>query len=141
MPDTEIPAAVGELAAELGEPKPMRRGSVSERWMKCGQKECRCQDDPQARHGPYYTLTRSQAGKTRSRYLSAEQAAVARRQVEAGHQFRQHTEAYWQACERWADAQLEPEQAASPEAAKKGASKRASKRGSKRRSSPRSKRS
>lgn len=137
MANEEVPAAVGELATGLAETKPMRRGSVSERWMKCGQKGCRCQQDPQARHGPYYSLTRSVRGKTRSRYLSAEQAEVARQQVEAGQQFRQRVQAYWQACERWADGQLETSEAASQEAAKKGGSKRRSKP----RSSPRSKRS
>jgi hypothetical protein len=95
--------------------------------MKCGRKECRCQQDPQARHGPYYSLTRAEEGKTKSRYLTAEQAALARGQVEAGQQFRKHVEEYWQACEQWADAQLEAAQAASQEAApKKGASRRPS---------------
>ena len=66
MPREPIPTVVRKLAKELAEPTPMRRGSVSERFMKCGQKECRCQHDPQARHGPYFTLTRSEEGKTRS---------------------------------------------------------------------------
>lgn len=132
-----VPVEVRELGAELAEPRPMRRGSVSERSMKCGRRGCRCQDEPEARHGPYYSLTRAEGGKTQSRYLSAEQAALARRQVEAGQQFRRHVEAYWQACEQWADAELKAPEAASQEAAKKGASKRPSKP----RSSPRSKHS
>lgn len=137
MANEEVPVAVGQLAARLAESKPMRRGSVSERRMKCGQKGCRCQQDPQARHGPYYSLTRSEGGKTQSRYLSVEQAEVARQQVEAGQEFRQTVEAYWQACEQWADARLEAPEAASQEAAEKGGSKRPSRP----RSSPRSKRS
>jgi hypothetical protein len=135
MPETPAPAPVRQLAAELAKPRPMRRGSVSERSMKCGRMECRCQEDPQARHGPYYSLTRAKGGKTRSRYLTTEQAALARDQVEAGQEFRKQVEAYWQACEQWADAELEDTLAASQEAARKGASKRRSKR----RSSPRSK--
>ena len=137
MPREAVPAAVREFAIELAEPMPMRRGSVSERSMKCGRKECRCQHDPQARHGPYYSLTRAEGGKTRSRYLTAEQAVLARQQVEAGHEFRELVEAYWRACEQWGDAQLAAPEAASQEAAKKGASKGDSKR----RSSPRLKRS
>ena len=137
MPQRATPSAVGELASELAKPRPMRRGSLSERSMKCGKPECRCQQDPQARHGPYYSLTRAEGGTTRSRYLTAEQAAVARQQVEAGQEFRKQVEAYWQACEQWADGQLEAPEGASQEAAKK----RASKRHSKPRSSPRSKRS
>jgi len=130
-----IPAAVRELATRLAEPRPMRRGSLSERSMKCGQSGCRCQQDPQARHGPYFSLTRGEGGKTQSRYVGAAQAALAREQVEAGKQFRAHVEAYWRACERWADAQLDAPEAAAQAAAKKGASPTPSRR----RSSPRSK--
>ena len=71
---TEVPSSLRELAAVLSQPKPMRRGSVSERTMKCGKAGCPCQGDPKARHGPYYSLTRPMAGKTHSRYLSPEQA-------------------------------------------------------------------
>ena len=78
MSRERIPADVRKLAKELAQARPMRRGSVSERFMKCGQKECRCQHDQQARHGPYYSVTRVEGGKTRSRYLSAEQAVLVR---------------------------------------------------------------
>src|SRR6266853_1571420 len=54
---TEVPSSLRELAAVLSQPKPMRRGSVSERTMKCGKAGCPCQEDPKARHGPYYRLT------------------------------------------------------------------------------------
>ena len=133
----DVPASVRDLAARLAVPRPMRRGSLSERSMKCGQSGCRCQHDPQARHGPYFSLTRGEAGKTQSRYVGAAQAALARAQVEAGKQFRAHVEAYWRACEQWADAQLDAPAVAAQEAAKKGASPTPSRR----RPSPRSKRS
>jgi hypothetical protein len=102
--------------------------------MKCSKKGCPCSQDPEARHGPYHSLTRSVKGKTRSRYLDAGQAEQAARQIEAGQQFRQQVEAYWQACERWADALLEgAETAPGQEAEKRGSKKR-----SKRPSSPKS---
>lgn len=128
MAKINVPSDVREAAAALGEPKPMRRGSLTERYMKCGQKSCRCHDDAQARHGPYYSLTRAEGGRTQSRYVSAEQAGVVRQQVQAGQQFREQVEGYWQACERWADAQLEAAEATSQEGAKKGASKKPSTR-------------
>jgi Family of unknown function (DUF6788) len=129
--EPEIPSPVRELATVLSQPKPMRRGSVSERTMKCGKASCPCQQDPKARHGPYYSLTRPRAGKTQSRYLSPEQAELAREQIEQGHKFREQVEQYREACERWADAQLESSQVAT-EAAEKGGSKRTSKRKSSR---------
>src|SRR5256886_17496937 len=67
---TSLPPQVAELSAALSQPRPMRRGSVNERRMKCGQAHCACQRDPKARHGPYYTLTQATGGKTRSRYVA-----------------------------------------------------------------------
>jgi hypothetical protein len=119
--DPEIPSSVRKLAVVLSQPKAMRRGSVSERTMKCGKASCPCQGDPKARHGPYYSLTRPVAGKTQSRYLSSEQAELARRQLEEGHKFREQVEQYREACEQWADAQLECPRQPSPRRPKKGA--------------------
>jgi hypothetical protein len=108
----------------------MRRGSVNERRMKCGQANCACQRDPKARHGPYYTLTQAAGGKTRSRYVVAQQVPVLRRQIKAGREFRQRLEAYWEACEQWADAELEQTQAAEA-AEKKGSTQVSGKRSAK----------
>ena len=77
----------------------MRRGSVSERSIKCGKLGCACNKDPKARHGPYYSLTQAVAGKTRSRFLTAEQAAVAQQQIASGCKFREQLDTYWEACE------------------------------------------
>ena len=44
----------------------MRRGSINERRMQCGQPSCPCQLNPKARHGPDYTLTRGEAGCKRT---------------------------------------------------------------------------
>ena len=136
MPDPTIPAQVRSLVDQLVQPRPMRRGSVSERYVKCNKAGCPCADQADARHGPYYSVSRVVKGRTQSRWLDAEQAKVVRQQVDAGQEFRKHVESYWQACEQWADAQL-AEAASETEAAKKGGSKRRSRA----RSSPRSKRS
>jgi hypothetical protein len=102
----DVPERVRALAAQLAEPTPMRRGSFTERYVKCHKPGCRCAEDPAARHGPYASLTRGIGGQTQSRWLTAEQGEVARRQVAAGQRFRAAVEAYWSACEAWADAQL-----------------------------------
>src|SRR5437899_7214695 len=96
-----VPSRITQLAAAFSHPEPMRRGSLCERRMKCGQGACACQHDPKAAHGPYFLLTQKVEGKTRSRYVSPEQAPVVRRQIASGRQFRERVEAYWEACERW----------------------------------------
>jgi len=136
MSDThDVPPAVLYLARQLTDPKPMRRGTLSVQYLRCNKPGCACADRPGARHGPYFRVVRVVGGRTRSRHVSAAQADVLRTQVEAGQQFRKHVEAYWQACEQWADAQLEaPQVASDADAAKKGGSKRRLKPRSSRRS-------
>ena len=123
MPDSNAPPRVQELARQLCESKPMRRGSVSTRYVKCNKAGCACTERADARHGPYVSVVRVVAGKTQSRWVPSGQVATLRRQVEAGQQFRKQVEVYWEVCEQWADTELE---AASQKAAKKGASKKPS---------------
>jgi hypothetical protein len=105
---TAPPTAIrARLASQLGDPLPMRRGSLTERFVKCSRPGCPCAEDRTARHGPYVSLTRSVAGTTRTRLIRPEQADTVRRQIEIGRQFRDATELYWAACERLADAALE----------------------------------
>jgi hypothetical protein len=83
-----VPPQIRQLATELSEAKPMRRGSLSERTIRCGKSGCACAQDPKARHGPYYSLTHAVGGKTHSRFLTAEQSELVRQQIDAGRQFR-----------------------------------------------------
>ena len=106
MPDREAPAEVIDALTALAAPRPMRRGSVSVRRVRCSKPGCACATDADARHGPYVSLTRAVAGITRSRLLSPGQADLARAQVAEGRRFREGVEAYWRACERWADDEL-----------------------------------
>lgn len=129
----DVPPHVRQLVAELADAKPMRRGSLSERTIKCSKPGCACAKDSKARHGPYHSLTHAIGGKTRSRFLTAEQADLVRQQIDAGREFRGRVDALWEACETWADGQLE-DLAASAEDAEKGGFKRTSKTKSSRKS-------
>jgi Family of unknown function (DUF6788) len=115
-----VPVRIAQLTEAFSHPEPIRRGSLYERRMKCGQAACACQRNSKAAHGPYFTLTQKVDGKTHSRYIAPEQAPVVRRQIESGQQFRERVEAYWEACERWADEQLEAVLASAAEAEKGG---------------------
>jgi hypothetical protein len=101
---------------------------VSERFVKCSKAGCPCATDDKARHGPYFSWTRVVNGKTQSRLLTAEQAAVVKKQIEAGHRFRNNVEDYWRACEVWADQELTEPTEPTAEAVKKRGSPPRSKR-------------
>lgn len=117
------------------EPVPMRRGSVSERFVKCGKSACPCAQDPKARHGPYFSFTHAVKRRTQSRFLSPTEATLVRRQIEGGQPFRSQVDAYWKRCEQAADQELSSLRAAPPEAAQKGGFRRSSQRKSRPRSS------
>src|ERR1035437_8535677 len=118
-----VPPCVRQIATDLADAKPMRRGSLSERTIKCSKPGCACAHDPKARHGPYYSLTHAVGGKTRSRFLTEEQADLVREQIDAGRKFRGRVDALWEACEQWADSRLADSSVSSREA-KKGGSRR-----------------
>ena len=127
-----VPADVAAALAALGEPRPMRRGSLTTRRMQCGQRGCPCQRDAAARHGPYTEWSRVVGGRRQSRYLSPAQADRVRAQIAAGLGFRRSVERLWEAAERWADAER------SSDTAREAAEERGSGTNCRRRSQPRS---
>jgi hypothetical protein len=56
-------------------------GSLVERYTCCNNPNCHCAD-PNQRHGPYYQLSWKEAGKTVSRLLSGEEAALYREWID-----------------------------------------------------------
>ncbi|SRR6266540_3636875 len=76
------------IKARLSEVGFICEGSLAELYTSCGNPNCRCAD-PQQRHGPYWQLTWKEQGKTVTRRLPAEDAAIYqewidnRRQMEA----------------------------------------------------------
>ena len=64
--------AVKARIAEIGF---ICEGSLQELYTSCGNPNCRCAD-PEHRHGPYWQLTWKEQGKTVTRRLSAEDAAL-----------------------------------------------------------------
>jgi hypothetical protein len=49
-------------------------GTLIRRMKLCGKPACRCAQDPEARHGPYYEWGYMKAGKLRHRWIPAEKA-------------------------------------------------------------------
>jgi hypothetical protein len=63
-------------------------------------------------------------GKTRSRFVTAEEAETIRTQIAAGQEFRKAVEHYWEVCEKWADETLTEQNKSPSTEAQKGGSKR-----------------
>lgn len=66
------------LKAQLNSLDYILQGSVTQRWKQCGKPGCRCQQDPQSRHGPYYQWSWKERGTTKSIHLNPHQAQQCR---------------------------------------------------------------
>lgn len=65
-----------ELAAQIADIGYIASGTILSRHTKCGTKACRCHADPPRLHGPYWQLTKKQAGKTITRHLNNHEMAL-----------------------------------------------------------------
>ncbi len=80
-------------------------GTLLERMKVCGKPGCRCAQDPDARHGPYYEWGHMKGGKLVHRTVSAEQAAVLRRAIANYRQAKKLMQAWEDETERLIDAE------------------------------------
>jgi hypothetical protein len=55
---------------------------VQRQKLTCGQPQCACHRDPQARHGPYFYWTSKKEGKTISRKLTPEEGEILQEWIE-----------------------------------------------------------
>lgn len=125
-----------DLKVELARVGDLRRGSLIPRYRKCGKPNCRCAKKGDPGHGPSWSLTHREKGKTVTKVIPRSAVAQTREQIAECRRFRVLTRELVEVSERLCDLRLQSPAAASGEA-KKGASRRRSKP----RSSPRSKRS
>ena len=56
-------------------------GTLHTRTKVCGRPNCRCADDPGARHGPYHEWSRRREGRLVHRVITPEQAIVIARAI------------------------------------------------------------
>jgi len=104
MKITPIERQIEHLKRQLAALGPMHPGSLSEQYNVCGKPGCRCKDPqhPQ-KHGPYYQLSFTWRGKSRTRFVRAERLAGMRQKIANYKHFRELTD-------EWVDLVVEREQ-------------------------------
>jgi hypothetical protein len=65
-----------QLTEQVGALGFVSEGTLVHRYTTCGKPTCRCQTDPDHRHGPYWQWTRKVDGKTVTRRLSPAEATL-----------------------------------------------------------------
>jgi len=79
----------------------MRPGSLSTQFNVCGNPTCRCKDkDNPKKHGPYYQLSYTHKGRSKSEFVKKEDLAEVKKQIRNYQRFKQLTG-------KWVDLSLE----------------------------------
>ena len=84
-------------------------GTLVRRMMRCGKPNCRCAEDPTARHGPYYEWGHMKGGKLVHRMVSPEQAALLRLAIANYRKAKKLMRAWESETERLIDAEVSRE--------------------------------
>jgi hypothetical protein len=59
----------------------LRPGSLSEQYNVCGNPNCRCKEDPSKRHGPYYQISFTRKGRSRTKFVKRPHLSDVKKQL------------------------------------------------------------
>lgn len=74
-------ARIAQVRDRIQTIEPLCSGTLLRRTKACGKAQCRCAQDPAARHGPYYEWSRMKGGRLVHRMVSPAQAALLREAI------------------------------------------------------------
>jgi hypothetical protein len=88
---------IKEELSLLGDLQP---GSLSKQYNVCGKANCACKDDPPRKHGPYYQLSSTRKGKSRTKFIKKNQVAIVKNHLQNYKKLRTLVD-------RWIDLSIE----------------------------------
>jgi hypothetical protein len=72
---------IATLKAQLMALGDLRPGSLSEQYNVCGTAGCQCKAEPPRKHGPYYQVSFTWQGRSRSQFVRRDQVARVRQHL------------------------------------------------------------
>ena len=72
---------IATLKAQLMALGDLRPGSLSQQYNVCGTAGCQCKADPPRRHGPYYQVSFTWQGRSKSQFVRREHVATVRQHL------------------------------------------------------------
>src|SRR5215472_4343709 len=72
---------IERIKRDLSALGPLRPGTLSQQYSVCGTPGCRCAADPPIKHGPYYQLSYTWHGKSRTRFVRDSELAQVRQEL------------------------------------------------------------
>lgn len=91
---------IEKIKRELVQVGELRPGTLSEQYNVCGTPGCRCKASPPDRHGPYYQLSYTRKGKSRTRFVRRENLPAVKKLMTNYARFRS-------LIDRWVDLEID----------------------------------
>ncbi len=81
-PLQSLEAKIAQIKQEItGLGADLRPGLLTQQYNVCGKAGCRCKATPPQRHGPYYQLSFTRKGKSRTQFVKREDLPLLQQQV------------------------------------------------------------
>ena len=78
---TTLEKQIETTKLELSAIGDMRPGSLSAQYNVCGKAGCRCKATPPVKHGPYYQVSYTRKGKSKSKFVKREDLPEVRKRL------------------------------------------------------------
>ena len=88
MTEQSIKNRIQKIKQQIAELGDIRPGALSQQYNVCGNPTCRCKATPPVKHGPYYQISFTWKGKSRSQFVRDDDAEAASLQLENYRQLR-----------------------------------------------------
>jgi len=89
-----LDATIAKLKRELLRLGDLRPGTLSAQYNVCGKAGCACKADPPRKHGPYYQVSFTWQGRSRTHFVRREQLPTVRQQLQNYARLRALVEAW-----------------------------------------------
>jgi hypothetical protein len=106
-----LEARIKKIKQDLVSLGDLRPGSLSQQYNVCGNTKCRCKEDPPRKHGPYYQLSFTRKGRSRTKFIKKPHLQTVKEQLNNYVRFRilidQWIELSTELCQRKLELQTE----------------------------------
>ena len=73
---------IAKIKRQIADLEDLRPGTLSKQYNVCGTPGCRCKASPPQRHGPYYQLSLTRKGKSKTRFVRREEVATIQKELQ-----------------------------------------------------------
>src|SRR5213594_3046714 len=84
-----LEARIQKIKQQLTALGDLRPGNLTQQYNVCGKPDCRCKATPPLKHGPYYQLSFTWKGKSRSHFVRQPDVAAVKQQLRNYRRLRQ----------------------------------------------------